>query len=181
MREHRALLRPNDNFIIQSIPLGDDSLNRAWWFIMGVITQSFSPKSTTWLPTQYRGTHTYMDKYWKTKRERPRDTVGIKDTVTGRSKIHRRLRQTSSYNTEQPWTDTHTAGQANRHITTNARKTTADTRKEWGKHWGMRHTSLMPANSRNNFLVLISKGDGEMRSWLWELISIKIENEIKGD
>ncbi len=45
----------------------------------------------------------------------------------------------------------------------------------------MRHTPLMPANSRNNFLVLISKGDGEMRSWLGELISIKIENEIKGD
>lgn len=39
----------------------------------------------------------------------------------------------------------------------------------------------MPANFRNNFLVLISKGDGAMRSWLWELISIKIENEIKGD
>lgn len=54
---HIALLRLNDNFIIQSIPLGDDSLNRAWWFIMGVITQSFSPKSTTWLPTQHTERH----------------------------------------------------------------------------------------------------------------------------
>lgn len=49
---HRVCLRLNDNFIMQSIPLGDDRLNRAWWFIMGVITKSFSSKSTTWLPTR---------------------------------------------------------------------------------------------------------------------------------
>lgn len=55
LSEDRARL--NDHFIIQSIPVGDDSLNRAWWFIMGVITQSFSPKSTTWLPTRYQETH----------------------------------------------------------------------------------------------------------------------------
>lgn len=59
MSGHRVLPRLNDIFIIQSIPPGDDSLNRARWFIMGVIAQSFSPKFTTWLPTQHIETHVH--------------------------------------------------------------------------------------------------------------------------
>lgn len=178
--EDRVSLRLNDNFIIQSIPVGDDSLNRAWWFIMGVITQSFSPKSTTWLPTQRTDTH----EHGQTPKDKERTRYCHSEGNT-----HRRCRQTSRQ-------DTHTETEQPQMVRNSQRdrktdmwlqmckqkqKKNANTKREWGGDWGMRHTSLMPANSKTNFLVLISKGDGEMRSWLWELISIKIENEIRGD
>ena len=139
---HIALLRLNDNFIIQSIPLGDDSLNRAWWFIMGVITQSFSPKSTTWLPTQHTERHVRVQTL-KDKREE-RDTV----TVRGGSEPRSR-RQTSRNDTYMEARQPQMLRKSQRdrkskHVTTNARQTTtADAKREWGSDWGMRHTSLL--------------------------------------
>lgn len=179
---HIALLRLNDNFIIQSIPLGDDSLNRAWWFIMGVITQSFSPKSTTWLPTQHTERHVRV--------QTPKDKREERDTVTVRGKsAPRSRRQTSRHDTYMETRQPQMLRKSQRGQKKQARNhkwvtNNNCTRKEGMRKWLRDEThfsSLLPANSRNNFLVLISKGDGEMRSRLWELISIKIENEIRGD
>lgn len=161
-----VLLRLNDVFIMQSVPLGDDSLNRAWWFIMGVITQSFSPQFTTWLPTQHTETHRT-----DTRRQNESDIPpqwGKKYTQERRDK--------QAATTHQMVRDSHEEGK----LHTDLQKTTASTRSDWWGNWGTGPT-LMPTNSRNNFLLLISKGDGELRSWLWELISIKIENEIRAD
>lgn len=91
---HRVLLRLNDNFIIQSIPVGDDSLNRAWWFIMGVITQSFSPKSTTWLPTQHTETHVH----WQILKDKERTIETVRCCHIEKN-THRRWRLTSGHNT----------------------------------------------------------------------------------
>lgn len=181
---HKVLLRLNDNFIIQSIPVGVDSLNRAWWFIMGVITQSFSPKSTTWLPTQRTKTHVHgqihRDKGRMIETERychSEENALRRWRHNIHTQRHNTTTQRLSYSQGDGETDTHN------HVTTNVQNNNYRCKGggEWGSDWGMRHSFLMPANSRNNFLVLISEGDSEMRSWLWELISIKIENEIKGD
>lgn len=166
----RVLPRLTDNFLIQSIPVGNDSLNRAWWFIMGVITQSFSPKSTTWLPTQHTETHR-TDTERQRENERDREILSHRgqctpEMVTNEQAQHTR-RQSDNAKSGDTHTGTHKQTVTLPHKRAKKKKTTVDTRRNRGSDWGMRHTSLMPGNSRNNFLVLIRKGDGEMRSWLW--------------
>lgn len=61
------------------------------------------------------------------------------------------------------WWETHT-GTDKMYI--QPQKQTADTQSVNKGDGGTRQTSAMPANFGNNFLALISKGDGELRSWL---------------
>lgn len=142
---HKVLLKLNDNFIIQSIPVGDDSLNRAWWFIMGIITQSFSPKSTTWLPTQRTKTHVHgqiqRDKERMIETERYCHSEGIR---------LRRWRQTSRHNVH---THRHNT------ITQIMRYSQGD-----GETDTQNHVTTNVQN--NNYRCKVGWGEGGMRKWL---------------
>lgn len=121
--------------------------------------------------TTRRDTRTWTDRERQREndRERERDTVtarkihtGDGDKQAGTTHTWRQIRSTINTNGEIL-----TVGQENKraHVTTNERREKKRVQTPGGND-EVRHTSLMPANSSNNFLVLISKGDGEMRSWL---------------